>query len=163
MSAKALLFVTFALFAPALAQAETAAACFANEVDPATRRAYANEDQYRADLEALLQAEPPRPGLYTLYRAYNLSQAETPNAQALKSDKRAHCYIGCRIANDFGAAAAEYAAWYKEHRDLTDCDRRSRFEPQDIVATQVGIRLGETHAPRADKSLCQQQCRQRVR
>lgn len=148
---------------PSLAHAQGDAACFEQEIDPATNRRYHDESAYRADLEALISAEPVRPSYFTLYRAYQLTKAETANARAMKSDKRAHCYMGCRIANDFGTAAAEYAAWYKEHQDLTDCNPGSRFEPRDIEATRIGIRLGEAHAPAADLKFCQARCRQQIR
>ncbi|MBX3017354.1 MAG: hypothetical protein KF767_05655 [Bdellovibrionaceae bacterium] len=160
MFAKLLVLFILAFALPAFAEEP---ACYQNEIDPATRKLYRDEAPYQADLEALLASEPTRPGMYTLYRAYNLSKAETPNANALKNDKRAHCYIGCRLANDISVEAAEYAAWYKEHRDLTDCQKASRFEPQDILATQVGIRLGEQNVPHADKAFCQRTCRQSVR
>lgn len=161
----ALIFLSVLL--PALAFGQTTQtppkACFENEIDPQTRKIYRGEDPYNADLEKLLAAEPPRPGMYSMYRTYNLVKAETPKANQLKNDKRAHCYMGCRIANDISVEAAEYAAWYKEHKDLTDCVKRSRFELKDIVATQVGIRIGEKNSPHADVDFCQQTCRTQVR
>lgn len=151
---------TFALAAPADSQENKA--CYELEVDPSTRRRYQNEAQWNADREKLASLEPTRPGMYTLYVAYQLTKTESVNARAMKSDKRAHCYMGCRVANEVSVAAAEYAAWYKEDRDINDCNPKSQFELRDIVATQVGIEIAEDNFGFATKELCQKVCRQQV-
>jgi hypothetical protein len=51
------------------------------------------------------------------------------------NDKWLHCYIGCRIAEETNNETAEYAGWYKENRDLTDGNPRTRFDEADYDAT----------------------------
>lgn len=136
----------------------TAASCFQQEVDPSTRRRYQNESQWQADVTRLEEKEPSRPGLYELYKGYQVYKAESALTLKLRSDKRAHCYIGCRIANEVSVPVAEYAAWYKESEDLTDCNPKSLFEWNDIIATQTGIEMVRQQPGVGNTEFCRQSC-----
>lgn len=76
-----------------------------------------------------------------IIQAYNLAKAEYYKADHLGSDKMAHCYIGCRIAQETNFETARFAAWYKEMKDLTDCSPRSSFEETDYLVTLFGAQL----------------------
>lgn len=82
--------------------------------------------------------EPARPNMIALWLGWNTAKEERPKALSLGDDKAAHCYLGCRIAQDAGEKAALYAGWYKEWTDLTDCNSRTAFDPEDEIATKEG-------------------------
>ena len=56
--------------------------------------------------------------------------------------------------DDAGRETADYAAWYKEWKDLTDCDANTHFEGADYTAAMDGA-LGVT-----DCRNCTTHCRQ---
>jgi len=133
-------------------------ACYQNEIDPSTRRIYASESEYESDLEELLhRRQPPDPGLFKLAFAYKVYK-EAAAEQQFRTDKVAHCYMGCLLASRVDEETATYAAWYKEVKDLTDCNRKTHFEWEDIKATERGIRLARTPHQNA-RLFCRKQCR----
>jgi len=153
-----LLFLT--LFSFAIASA--APACYTQENDPQTKRPYQNEAQWQADREALWQKAPASPSLLQLYRGYQVARLASAE-KGLGSDKRKHCYVGCRIAAEVSFQVAEYAGYYKEDKDLTDCNPRTQFDFNDINATVIGAEIAARNPGRADQEYCKQQCRSQLR
>lgn len=86
-------------------------------------------------------------------KAYHLAKAETKKAGQLGGDKMAHCYMGCRIAQETDYETARFAAWYKEMKDLTDCNPNTAFEYADYAVTCLGAELRA-----ATPEQCVQQC-----
>ncbi|MEN9722777.1 MAG: hypothetical protein RJB38_763 [Pseudomonadota bacterium] len=76
---------------------------------------------------------------------------------SLPSDKGAHCYLGCRIAQVADLTTARYAAWEKERRDLSDCQSKTHFEEADFTATMRGAQIGLESRSEVD---CLAECRQ---
>ena len=81
-----------------------------------------------------------RPGLSSIC-GYFAAQRAKRDINASWGDKFKHCYIGCRIAKDCDDDAANFAGWYKEWKDLTDCKSNSRFDPADHTATKPTRRV----------------------
>lgn len=135
-------------------------ACYKNEIDQSTRKVYQSQQQYESDLAELYSHEPPHPGYPRLYRAYKVYKDAMATQKRFKSDKQAHCFIGCRIAGEVDAETAIYVAWYKEERDLKDCNIQTHFEWADIKATLKGVDIA-VGRPDADDypSLCRKRCR----
>ncbi|MGE0529279.1 MAG: hypothetical protein AB7G93_13920 [Bdellovibrionales bacterium] len=144
---------------PALA--ERLDTCYRSEVDPNTRRRYQNIAQWESDRNDLWANAPARPYPWSLLWGHRVAEQESPRARKLGSDKRQHCYVGCRIANDVGYDVAVYAAYYKEEQDLLDCDPKSYFEPKDIEATVIGADLAVINPGGADAKYCSRQCRKK--
>ncbi len=73
------------------------------------------------------------------------------------SDKKMHCYLGCRIAQETDFATAQFAAWEKERRDLDDCRSDSHFETLDYDFTLWGAYWGvSATSPSECESACDQ-------
>ena len=118
--------------------------CWRSEINPATKKIYASEAAWHAELQRWKALEPKAPSLDQLFRAYEIYKSEKSAAQKLKNDKVKHCYIGCRIAQDLNFESARYVGWYKETQDLEDCKRNTRFEEKDYEATVFGANLQVT-------------------
>lgn len=88
-----------------------------------------------------------------LIKAYKIAQTEAARAESLGGDKMAHCYIGCRISQETNFETAHFAAWYKEMKDLTDCNPSSSFEYTDYAVTYFGAQL-RAQTPRQCIQLC---------
>lgn len=140
---RTLLIVTFIVFQGAFAvAAETAGACAGFT---------------EADALMWQNRKPGHPGTLRLARAWLTYRNEGANLARIKYDKWAHCYGGCRIAQDVDAATVLYVAWLKEDRDLRDCNARTHFDPLDEDATNLGAQL----APQAaDAAACLSLCKQ---
>jgi hypothetical protein len=132
--------------------------CFRSEIDPSTKRVYQNKAQWDADQKAIwaLAAGPPNP--FRLLRGYEVSMSESKNSKGMGSDKRKHCYVGCRIADEVGHDVAIFAGIYKEDRDITDCRTKTLFDPADLEATILGADLAKRNADRSDAAFCREEC-----
>lgn len=105
-----------------------------------------------------LRPEPP--GLFYLYTAKKLADNERTFALELGSDKRAHCYLGCRISEKTSFETAKFAAWHKEYSDAIDCNPRSYFEIADYDATIKGALYGaDKSVPVKNKTICVEYCK----
>lgn len=140
--------------------------CWKTEIDPQTGRTYANAEQWEADFQKLAAMTPPRPDIFSLLRAYRVSEAVIPATRKMKSDKTRHCYVGCRIAYAEDRESADFAGWYKEQEDLTDCLASTHFELADYKATQDGIDISDLSSegidnPQVAHQLCQTACTKR--
>lgn len=103
---------------------------------------------------------PAHPGALRLARAYLTYRHEGATLAKIKYDKWAHCYAGCRIAQDVDVLTANYVAWLKEDRDLHDCDPGTHFDPEDEIATNIGASLAsQAESPSACLALCKQTLR----
>lgn len=112
---------------------------------------------YNADADARWESRKPgNPGPFRLAHAYLIYRDETDNLKRIRNDKVAHCYIGCRIAQDVDVPTVLYVAWLKEKRDLTDCRAKSHFDEADERATILGADLAPS-AP--DAASCLPVCR----
>lgn len=92
-----------------------------------------------------------------LVKAYSVYKNEKTQAERMSSDKRAHCYIGCRIAQETNYETADYVGWLKEKRDLSDCNPKTHFDEEDYKATIRGASFGNTQR---DSLGCLQACTQ---
>ena len=83
-------------------------------------------------------------------------QKELSTAQTLKNDKKKHCYIGCRIAQDTSVEISIYVGWLKESDDIQDCNKKTFFEPLDFESTLDGAEFAETSSsPMSCLEFCQ--------
>ena len=60
--------------------------------------------------------------------------------EEIRNDKWKHCIVGAEIARTTSFSTAEYAAWFKEHQDLTDGVSSTFFEEDDYKAAVDGAR-----------------------
>lgn len=97
------------------------------------------------------------PGPIDLMRAYSLYKKEKAQAEKLGNDKRAHCFLGCRISQHTDYHTADYVGWLKEDRDISDCNPRSHFDEEDYRATVRGAQIGESQN---EAATCIQACKQ---
>lgn len=143
----------------ARAQVLPEAECFENEIDPQTGRRYQNRAQWEADRKELWEKAPAAPGILRLTVGYQVAMQESKKARG--PDKRQHCYVGCRIAHEVGHDVAVYAGYYKEDKDILDCDPKTHFDLKDLEATIRGADLAAGN--QADAAFCAQICRREFR
>lgn len=129
--------------------------CYQNEINPRTRKAYANRDDWNLDLQEWTEKEPEHPGYLNLWRAYNAYKGALAVANMLKKDKQAHCYMGCVIRHASDQKTVIYSAWLKESRDLQDCNKGTHFEEADMTATIAGGEMGDLSSPDQCLYACQ--------
>lgn len=138
-------------------------ACYQSEIDPSTKRVYQNKAQWDADKKAIWASAPSSLNPFRLARGYDVSVLESKNAKGIGSDKRKHCYVGCRITDEVGHDIAIYAGIYKEDRDLTDCKIKTLFDPADLDATILGADLAKNNSARSDAEFCRSACRRVIK
>lgn len=131
--------------------------CYQSEGDPRTGKAFSTDQDYQDELERWQSKAPGTPNPFALFKAYNVYKSEKDYAGSMKSDKRAHCYMGCRISQSTSYKTADYVGWLKEDRDLKDCSRKTHYDEQDYVATLRGAQFGESQK---DARGCLQACQQ---
>jgi|GEM_PF-1336547 hypothetical protein len=129
--------------------------CFRSEINPKTQKVYTSEKVYQADIDQWQTRAPESPGMAALMKAYNIFTKEKKIADSLKNDKKAHCYIGCRISQDVNFKTAEYVGWMKEDQDIRDCKAGTHFDELDLIATIKGAEFGQTAA---DAKACLTSC-----
>lgn len=139
---------------PSWAQAK---ACHEQEYNEESRKVFSSRDEYADAIRAWKARAPDTPHPIALWRAYNIYKKEHHKALSLGNDKRAHCYIGCRISQDIDFPTADYVGWYKEERDLSDCNRRTHFDEIDYIATIKGAEIGKQQH---ESSTCERACKQ---
>ncbi|UOF01710.1 hypothetical protein [Bdellovibrio reynosensis] len=139
--------------------ASAADLCFKSENNPRTGEVFQTQADYDDELSLWNQKHPGMPNPFSLMKAYSLYSSEKDLANKLKkkSDKLAHCYVGCRISQEISKRTADYVGWYKEEKDLKDCHHGTRFDEQDYIATVRGADLGETQQ---DAKGCLDSCTQ---
>jgi hypothetical protein len=104
---------------------------------------FASYDDWSRAVNDWNSRRPPFPNPLYAYKGYQVAKAEGRFARDhFKSDKQMHCYVGCRIAQETDFTTAQFAAWEKERRDLTDCSSDSHFEEMDYTVTVWGAHLG---------------------
>ncbi|MCC6138541.1 MAG: hypothetical protein IT287_07900, partial [Bdellovibrionaceae bacterium] len=113
------------------------------------------EEAWNATLEDWNSLEPLDPGFLQLFYAWDLYNKEEAIVAKIKGDKRKHCYMGCRIAQQVSLDTAIYVAWYKEKKDLTDCKANTYFEVRDHEVTLQGAELGQVSA---EPQYCMDEC-----
>ncbi len=152
---KTLYYLLILIFAvPAFAASSDS--CWQHEIDPHTRRIYQSNELWQSDLTMWEKRAPPEASYLALTEAYVVYSSEDSFALGLGSDKRAHCYMGCRIAQSVNLETATYVAWLKEDRDIQDCTRSTHFEEADFDATIAGAKMADT-AP--DAKACAAICK----
>lgn len=129
--------------------------CFQSEKNFRTGTRFKSAGEYSEELKWWENKAPNTPSIFSLVKAYFLYSNQKAYVDSLKSDKVAHCYLGCRISQVTSYSTADYVGWLKEQRDLTDCKPKTRFDEADYQATIRGGQIGENRA--AD---CLQACRQ---
>lgn len=139
--------LTFSLSAQAVEQ------CWKRESNPSSGKTFISEESWQESLGNWEQKEPETSSLLSLFVGNEVAKRSRKTARKLGSDKRAHCYTGCRISRTVDLETAIYAGWYKEHKDLTDCLKSSHFDPADYDATVVGGELG------LEPGSCKTKCR----
>lgn len=154
-----------ALFFPICAFAgENDPDCYSKEIDFHTGRRYQNQQQWDADRAELWKAAPRMPlNIMAVKKGYEVGQIESVNSKGIGSDKRQHCYVGCRIADEAGYDVAEFAAYYKEKKDITDCNPKTHFDLNDIAATLQGAQLASKAKDKADADYCRKECRKLIK
>lgn len=129
--------------------------CGETEINPYTGQVFGAE-AWGETLDLWDRQQPPSASLWSLFWAHQVYQKELSEANTLKNDKRKHCYIGCRIAQETSIEVSTYVGWLKESEDLQDCDRKTFFEPLDYQSTVDGA----LHSEKAvDSQACMDYCR----
>jgi hypothetical protein len=131
--------------------------CFRSEIDPKTNKIYSSEKIYLDDIKEWQVQKPEVPGMFKLARAYSVYKKEKDFATSLGNDKRAHCYMGCRISQETDYHVAEYVGWLKEDQDIRDCKPTTHFDAADWSATNKGAQLGQSQP---DAKGCDLSCKQ---
>jgi hypothetical protein len=132
--------------------------CYQNEYNYKSKKKFTDNNEYKVEQDWWNSKKPNTPSLYELFIAYNIFEKEKKTALALKSDKQAHCYIGCRISQSTSYAVADYTGWLKEDQDLKDCKTSTHYDEDDYLATLQGAHFGEN-----DSADCLQLCKTAVR
>ncbi len=149
--------ILFCLIFICSTQALAAPLCFQQEYNLPKGQVFASEQEYN-DIKVRWQQQDPGFGNpLSLVKAYAIYRQEKDYAQKLGSDKRAHCYLGCRIAQETSYKTADYVGWLKEERDLGDCNLKSRYDEEDYRATVQGAQFGENQS---EASSCVRACKQ---
>lgn len=130
----------FLLTTQAFAEGE----CYTQEINPHTKKVYVSKEQYDMHKQEWTTIAPESPGLFALAKAYRIYSREKDFANKLRNDKRAHCYIGCRLSQEMDYRVAEYVGWLKEDRDIKDCNKATHFDSADYKATRSGATFGES-------------------
>lgn len=112
--------------------------CWKSEINPTSQKVYTSSSSYQNHLNQWKLNKPKVPNLFYMGLAYMTYEKEKKTSLSLGSDKQAHCYMGCRIAQETNYSTALYVGWYKEHKDLLDCQKPTHFEPLDFEATKLG-------------------------
>lgn len=128
--------------------------CWQREVDPYSGKLYSAES-WNETLQLWDQQQPPQASLWSLFWAHQTYQKELAAAQTLNNDKRKHCFIGCRIAQETSIEVSIYVGWLKESEDLQDCDKETFFEPLDYQSTVDGALVAESSS---DSRKCMDYC-----
>jgi len=127
--------------------------CWTKEENPATKQPYTSHEEWDNDVIAWKKKTHSSTNIVNFIKAYGIYSKEKAKANSFGHDKIAHCYMGCRLSQSINFKTADYLAWYKELKDITDCSMDSHFEDADYVATIVGARAGQ------DKSIqCEAFC-----
>jgi hypothetical protein len=121
-----------------------AAACWQSEIDPQTNQIFADQATYDAVVKDWKAFKPDTPSITQQLKAYNIYKAEKDVALSLGSDKRAHCHLGCRIAQGASVKTGIYAGWKKEDDDISDCKIDTHFDELDYAATELGVKASTT-------------------
>lgn len=133
--------------------------CYRQEINPITRKPYTDKVKWQDDGRDLRRSFPAMPGLFDLHKGYQVGVRESRIASGLRGDKIKHCYVGCRISNETSFEVAVYAAFFKEERDLQDCNPRTHFDLKDIDATVAGADLARRFPGEGTGGFCRTQCR----
>ena len=115
--------------------------CWEQERNPYSKATY-TEAEWQEHTQAWDERQPEEPSLLSLFWAHQTYKQELETANTLKNDKRKHCYIGCRIAQDTSLEVSTYVGWLKESEDLSDCNRKTLFETLDYQSTIEGAEQG---------------------
>lgn len=151
------LFLTFFLMLISLDATAAKPLCYQQEIDPRTGKVFESAQDYEALLTEWSHQEPAPANPFSLMKAYGIYNREKNLSLRLGSDKTAHCFLGCRISMDVNLKTAIYVGWLKEQRDITDCNRSSRFETADYTATVHGAEMGSSLRTPDE---CQRACKQ---
>jgi hypothetical protein len=145
----------FFVFNSLVLMASAADMCWEQERNPYSKDRY-TENEWHEHTQAWNERQPEEPGLLNLFWAHQTYKQELDTANSLKNDKRKHCYIGCRIAQDTSLEVSTYVGWLKESEDLTDCNRKTLFETLDYQSTIEGAQQGATNGdPESCYEFCQ--------
>lgn len=116
-----------------------------------------------AQMKQWVSIQPEIPNFTDLLSAKRIIDAERSYALKFKNDKRAHCYLGCRISADVNFETARYAAWQKEYSDATDCNPKTHFEVADYDATIKGAQREVKSPERAGlRKSCTDYCKKNL-
>lgn len=119
--------------------------CWQQEVNPYTKSLY-TQNEWQDHVEKWEEHAPSSPSLWSLFKAHQTYKKELSAAEKLKNDKKKHCYLGCRIAQNTSFDVSTYVGWLKESEDLNDCDINTNFEPLDFASTVDGAAFAETNS-----------------
>ncbi|MBL7556738.1 MAG: hypothetical protein JNM24_13030 [Bdellovibrionaceae bacterium] len=136
-----------------LALAETDDLCWTKEENSATKQPYSSFNEWDNDVFEWKRKYHAQFNLVLLVKAFSAYSKERAKASSFGNDKIAHCYIGCRIAQRTDFRTSRFAAWYKEFKDITDCNMDTHFETKDYEATLLGAEAG-----RNKKTNCELVC-----
>ena len=121
---------------------------------------FKSADEWATIVKEWDDRRPQSPGLTAALRGalVGLQSSERLNRDAKTSnDKWKHCVVGFEIALAVGLPVAVYAAWSKEHQDLTDGRPDTSFDEEDYEATVDGARQADRpQASEERESICEE-------
>lgn len=114
-------------------------------------RNFSSADEWSRTVREWEARRPPFPGpaKSAMAGTVGLRLTRQLDQDGIRNDKWKHCKLGAEIAAATDKRTAEYAAWMKEYRDLTDGNSGSGFDEIDFNATVDGARQikGGTSSP----------------
>lgn len=128
--------------------------CWQKEINPTTVKVYSSQAEWQKHVDYWNAHQAALPNPLNLITAYNIYKSEYARVNKFKNDKLKHCYVGCKIAQATTLRTTEYVGWYKELKDITDCDISTHFEIRDFQATVHGGQIGAT----SSGANCQVEC-----
>lgn len=151
------LFILLSVFVFQVSALAAQRECYLNEMNPQTGEAFATTQIYAKMKSEWKKLSPGLSQPFLLVRAYAVYKQEKDKAESLGTDKLAHCYMGCRIAQETDYSTAAYVGWLKEDRDISDCKAFSHFDEEDYIATIRGAEFGVVPV---DTPSCAAMCKQ---
>lgn len=119
---------------------------------------FESPEDWLEKLETWTDLRPPHPGALAGFKGFSAAMRVGRKLDAdkdLLNDKWKHCVLGVEIGLETGIGTAEFAAWLKEYRDLTDGLASTVFDELDFDATLDGARqAAKASCSDCSESLC---------
>lgn len=107
-----------------------------------------DEGVTRAEVDRFFFHQPHIPSYKHLEKIRDNAERYSQMASRFSDDDKVkHCFMGHLLTQETNRPSAVFMAFYKEAQDVGDCNRRTRFEVADQVATVVGAGYAKRGVP----------------